>query len=210
MKIKICGIKTLEMAQAAIDAGATHIGFVFFENSPRNISIRSASAIANKVKNKIKTVIVTVNPSDELISETLLYFHPDYIQLHGSETPKRVKEIKNKFDLAVIKAIPVRIKKDIEQAAKFKKLVEYILFDEKAHPGSQSPGGNASAFEWNLLRNLKPEYKWILSGGLNPNNVKEAIKTTNAVFVDVSSGVESSSGVKDSSLIKAFINSANS
>ncbi len=205
MKIKICGIKTIEAAQAAIDAGATHIGFVLFGKSPRNISPHDAGEIANKIKGKVATVIVTVNPTDELISETLLYFRPDYIQLHGAETQKRVKEIKNKFDLGVIKAIPVRIKKDVEQAEKFKKFADYILFDAKPLPGMESPGGNALAFEWNILHDIKVDYEWILSGGLTPDNVQEAIKTSLASFLDVSSGVETSPGVKNNALIGAFI-----
>lgn len=208
MKIKICGIKTLEAAEAAIAAGATHIGFVFFRKSPRNISPRDAGAIANKIKGKVETVIVTVNPTDELISETLLYFKPDYIQLHGSETAARIKEIKTKFDLKVIKAIPINTKNDLRAFDKFKKYSDYILFDAMAHPGAESPGGNATSFEWNILKGFNPGCEWILSGGLNPKNVGDAIKTSNASFVDVSSGVESKPGIKDVSLIKSFINNA--
>jgi phosphoribosylanthranilate isomerase len=205
MKIKICGIKTLDNAQAAVEAGATHIGFVLFGKSPRNISPREAAAIANKIKDKVSTVIVTVNPSDELISETLQYFKPDYIQLHGVETLKRVKEIKNKFDIGVIKAIPVSVKKDVEQADKFKEVADYIMFDAKPLPGMESPGGNALAFEWNILHNLKVDYEWILSGGLTPENVKEAMNITYASFVDVSSGVEVQPGVKNNGLIESFV-----
>lgn len=209
MNVKICGVKTLEIAEEVISAGASHIGFVLFAKSPRNISPRTAAEIANKISGRIKTVIVTVNPTDELIAETLLYFKPDYIQLHGHETPARTKEIMEKFDLKIIKGISVKNKSDLQEAEKYKNLVEYILFDSKPPLKSKIPGGNALAFDWTILENFSPNYKWILSGGLDQANIREAIKITKANFVDVSSGVESEPGVKDVRYIKTFVNNAN-
>jgi phosphoribosylanthranilate isomerase len=209
MNIKICGVKTLEIAEEVISAGASHIGFVLFPKSPRNISPRAAGEIVNKIKDRIQTVIVTVNPTDELISETLLYFKPDYIQLHGHEMPTRAKEIMEKFDLKIIKAIAIKNKPDLQEAERYKKFVDYILFDSKPPLNSNLPGGNALSFDWKILENFAPDYKWILSGGLEQANVREAIQITKANFIDVSSGVESEPGVKDVRYIKTFINNAN-
>jgi phosphoribosylanthranilate isomerase len=209
MNIKICGVKSLEIAEEVISAGASHIGFVLFSKSPRNISPRAAGEIANKIKGRIQTVIVTVNPTDELIAETLLYFKPDYIQLHGHETPARVKEIMEKFDLKIIKAISVKNKIDLAEAEKYKNLVEYILFDSKPPVKSKIPGGNALAFDWKILENFSADYKWILSGGLDQTNIGKAIAITKTNFIDVSSGVETEPGVKNSRYIKTFVVNAN-
>ncbi len=208
MNIKICGVKTIEVAQAAIEGGATHIGFIFFRRSPRNITPAKAAEIASHIKNKIKTVVVTVNADDELLNEITSLFSPDYIQLHGSETPERAREIKRKFGLKIIKAISVREQKDIFAADEFKDIADHILFDAKPNADSKLPGGNAISFDWKILSRFKPEYEYILSGGLTSENVKTAIKLTGTRFVDVSSGVESSPGNKDISMVKSFIESA--
>ena len=210
MQIKICGVKTIDIANAAIAAGATHIGLNFFERSPRYITPAKAAEISHHIKNKIKIAAVTVDPTDELLKEITSITHLDYIQLHGHETPARAQEIKNKFGLKIIKAIPIKEKADLLLAEKFKTIADYILFDAKPNADAKLPGGNALSFDWNILKGFSPDYKYILSGGLTPSNVKQAIKTTNALFLDVSSGVESSSGVKDANLINSFINSANS
>lgn len=206
MKIKICGIKTFEAAQTALEAGATHIGFIFFEKSPRNISVAKAVEISKKIGDKIKKVAVVVDVDDRFLDEITSVLTPDYIQLHGSETSARAREIKSKFGRKIIKAIPVSEKADLEKADEYKAIADYIMFDAKPPKDSVLPGGNAVSFDWEILKNFSPEYSWILSGGLNPGNVKAAIKTTSAKFVDVSSGVESSPGNKDLNLIRAFIN----
>lgn len=205
MNIKICGVKTIDIAREVVESGASHIGFVFFKRSPRNLTPAKAAEIVQQIKGAIKTVVVTVNPTDELLNEITSLFKPDFIQLHGSETLKRVKEIKQKFGIKIIKAITIHDKDDLEKAAEFKEVAEYILFDAKPNIIDALPGGNAISFNWNLLKDFSPDYKWILSGGLNHRNVKDAIKLTGANFVDVSSGVESIPGSKDVSLIRAFI-----
>ena len=205
MNIKICGVRTIDIAQEVVNSGASHIGFVFFPRSPRNISPAKAAEIASYIRGSIKIVAVTVDASDELLSEINSVLKPDYIQLHGAETPARASDVKRRYNTGVIKAISVRNAKDIEQANQFKKIADHIMFDAKADGQNSMPGGNAVSFDWSLLKGFIPDYKWILSGGLNHRNVKEAIEITGANFVDVSSGVESIPGSKDVSLIRAFI-----
>ena len=209
MNVKICGVKTTEVAQAVVDSGATHIGFIFFPKSPRNITPAKAAEIANSIKGKIKTVIVTVDAADELLNEITSLFKPDYIQLHGSETPERVQEIKNRYGIATIKVISVKTAEDLQQAASYKDIADHIMFDAKPNADSKLPGGNAISFDWNILSDFKPGYEYILSGGLTPDNVQEALKITGTSFVDISSGVESSPGNKDISKIKRFVDNAN-
>ncbi len=206
MNIKICGIKKLENAQAVIDAGADHIGFIFFERSPRNITPEDAGKIADEIRGKIKIAAVVVNASDECLAEIIKYLKPDYIQLHGAETADRARAIKNKFKTKIIKAISVEKKEDLKKAEEYKDIADYIMFDAKPPKNSQLPGGNAVSFDWNILKGFSPDYKWILSGGLNAENIRQALEITGAEFVDVSSGVEKSAGEKDNFLIKKFVN----
>jgi phosphoribosylanthranilate isomerase len=208
MNIKICGVKTVEVADAVIEAGATHIGFIFFERSPRNLTPGKAVEIAKHIKGKIKTVIVTVDPTDKLLTEITSLFKPDFIQLHGSENAERLKVIKRKYGMKLIKAISVKEKADLKKADEFRHVADYILFDAKPGDDSELPGGNAISFDWEILHDFKPGYKYILSGGLTPENVQKAINTTGASFLDVSSGVESTPGNKDISMIKRFISEA--
>ncbi len=209
MNIKICGIRTPEMALAAVDAGASHIGLVFFKRSPRNLTPSKAAEIAYLVDGKAKIVIVTVDPTDQLLSDINSLFIPDYIQLHGAETVDRVLEIKREFGLKIIKAIPIKTSADLAVAEKYKNIADYIMLDAKPCSEDDMPGGNARSFDWNIVKDFSPDYRWILSGGLNPNNVNQAKKLTNASFLDVSSGVESSPGNKQIPLIKQFIANAN-
>jgi len=208
-EIKICGVKTLEVANAVADSGASHIGFVYFKRSPRNISPEDAGIIARKINDRLKTVIVTVNADDALISETMAHFIPDYIQLHGTEDVERVQEIKEKFGLKIIKAISVSNKDDLKKAEIFIPFVDYIMFDAMPPRSSDLPGGNAVSFDWKILEGFNPGYKYILSGGLNPGNVAEAINVTNAQFLDTSSGVETAPGVKNIKLINEFVKMIN-
>jgi phosphoribosylanthranilate isomerase len=204
MKIKICGISTIESAIAAESAGAEYIGFVFFEKSPRNVTPKQAAEIATHLKNETKKVALVVDASDEFLENILREFNPDFIQLHGKENGARTLEIKNKFGKKIIKAISVESADDLKKAEEFKAIADYILFDAKPPKNSVLPGGNGVSFDWNILKNFSGDYNWILSGGLNTQNVSEAIKLTHAKFVDVSSGVESSAGVKDLEKIKEF------
>ncbi|MDX1949513.1 MAG: phosphoribosylanthranilate isomerase [Rickettsiales bacterium] len=231
MKVKICGIKDKETALFATSKGADFLGFVFFEKSPRNISIDKAIEIKNSLinsfpckressymdsrirgnenfdKSKIeipKIVAVLVDADDNFLHE-LQKLNPDYIQLHGSETPAKSREIKEKYNFNIIKAISISEEKDLEKAKEFSNIADYILFDAKPPKTSVLPGGNAISFDWKILKNFNPSYKWFLSGGLNSENISEALSLANPYGLDVSSGVESSAGVKDFTKIEKFL-----
>lgn len=207
-KVKICGIKDPEIAKQTSESGADMVGVIFFERSPRNTDFLTAKKIQTALKASTKLVAVTVNANDEFITEMLEVFKPDYIQLHGSETKQRALDIKNKFNLKIIKAISIETTSDLKKAEEFSDISDYILFDAKAPKNSLLPGGNAVSFDWNILKDHMVSYKWALSGGLNINNLKEAKNISKAAFFDVSSGVESSPGIKDINLIKKFIDLA--
>ncbi|NDF11233.1 MAG: phosphoribosylanthranilate isomerase [Proteobacteria bacterium] len=152
----------------------------------------------------IKKVAVMVDPTDAQIRDILAVFRPDYIQLHGSETPERVRDIRASFSIPIIKAFKVRSADDVSEWGKYSKVADMMLFDARA-PESALPGGNGLAFDWNLIKNRRITSPWLLSGGLNATNVAEAIRVSGAKMVDVSSSIESSPGVKDPALIKEFI-----
>jgi phosphoribosylanthranilate isomerase len=203
-KIKICGLKSAEMMQVALEAGADYVGLVFFEKSPRNVSLEQAAALASQARGKAKIVALVVNADNMSFGRIKAAIHPDYFQLHGDETQERVREIKTRFQTPLIKALGVREAKDIvpfSQAA-------FTLLDAKPPLGAKLPGGNGVTFDWNLLKKLDLPRRTMLSGGLTELNVREAILTSQLSAVDVSSGVESSAGVKDEIKIRAFIQAA--
>lgn len=205
LQVKVCGISTGNALEAAIGAGADAAGFVFFPRSPRHVSIQEAVALARYAQSRIKTVALFVDPSDAVLEATLPAVSPNIVQLHGKEPPARVAEIKARFGLPVIKAIGLSHAKDLEMAAFYLDTADLILFDAKPdNPKAALPGGNGIAFDWTLLKNWPHKAKAILSGGLNPDNVVRAITTSGIHFVDVSSGVETSPGVKNSGLIRRF------
>ena len=203
--VKICGLSTPETMQAALDAGADMIGLVFFPRSPRNVSLEQAVPLAAQARGRAKIVVLTVDADDALLKSIVKAVKPDYIQAHGSETPERVAEITTKFGVPVIKAIKVKEASDVASAKAYKEVAALILFDAKA-PEDLLPGGNGLSFDWNLLKGKDGQF--MLSGGLNPDNVAAAIKLTRAPIVDVSSGVETTPGKKDISLIRKFIAAA--
>lgn len=213
--VKICGLKTREAVDAAVLAGADFLGFVFFEKSCRYISYEQARELKKHVPEHVKTVAVTVDPTDDEIKEIMSSLNPDYIQLHGTESVKRVIEIRHNCREAApitntIKAIPIKTREDIENALKYKDVADMLLFDAKVD--GDVPGGEGKSFDWTLLSDtchLSPD-TWFLAGGLTVDNVKTAIEITGATMVDVSSGVESSRGIKDPELIKFFIKTAKS
>lgn len=207
IKVKICGLKTKEEVQASIACGADYVGFVFFHKSPRNVTAKQAEKITKGIGSAVETVAVVVDASDGDIDDMLKAFKPDYIQCHGNETSKRIIEIKHKYGIKVIKAIAVRSSDDIAKAMNYAKVSDMILFDAKV-PSSPLPGGNGISFDWTLLRGREFNIPWILSGGLNIQNVKDAIKISGAKMVDVSSSVESEPGVKDAGLVNEFIKMA--
>ena len=203
--VKICGLSTQETMQAALDAGADMVGLVFFPRSPRNVSLEQAVPLAAQARGRAKIVVLTVDADDVLLKSIVNAVKPDYIQAHGSETPERVGEITTKFGVPVIKAIKVKEASDISSAKAYKDVADLILFDAKA-PEDLLPGGNGLSFDWNLLKGKDGQF--MLSGGLNPGNVAHAITLTRAPIVDVSSGVETTPGKKDISLIRKFIAAA--
>jgi len=208
-KVKICGIKTPNMAQYAVGQGADFIGVIFFPKSPRHVSYVQAAAINKAISGNAKLVAVMVNPSNDEISDMLAEFTPDYIQLHGSEPIERVVELRGNLSIPLIKAISVSTKEDIKKAHIYKEHVDYILFDAKPPKGSDLPGGNAISFDWSLLKDLNLDTKYFLSGGLNISNINDAIKQTKVKYIDISSGAESSIGEKSKKLINLLIQKVN-
>ena len=205
--IKICGLKTPEAINAAIDNGAHYIGFIFFSKSPRNLSIEEAKQLRPLIKKPVKLVAVTVDADDEMLSKIVANVHPDILQLHGHETPERVNYIAQTFGLPIIKAFSIREQSDFNEVAAYRGLVDIFLFDAKAPEGSQLPGGNGISFDWSLLKTLDEDCQTVLSGGLNAQNVGEAITIASPDILDISSGVERAPGVKDIKLIEGFFDS---
>jgi phosphoribosylanthranilate isomerase len=209
IKVKICGLSDKNEVQAVLDYGADYVGLVFYHKSPRNVTPKQAGQIQKLIKGRLKTVAVVVDMTDIEIEGMLKEFRPDYIQCHGSESVDRLEQIKKKYELNIIKAIPVRSSDDIAKAMDYTKVADMILFDAKA-PSSALPGGNGLSFDWALLKGRKFDIPWMLSGGLNVENIKYALKTTDAKMVDVSSSIEIEHGVKDIALIKKFIQNSKS
>lgn len=210
-KVKICGIKDAENLKAALEADADYIGFVFVEGSPRFITPEAASELSGKFSAIIrpqgrKLVAVLADPTDQQLADVLSAFSPDIIQLHGSETPERVREIASVYDITMMKAIPVASRDDIEYAKEFVGYADMLLFDAKAE--GPLTGGHGKSFDWSLMAGVDINIPWFLSGGLNAENVQDALQTAHATLVDVSSGVESSRGQKSPKLIRAFIAAA--
>jgi phosphoribosylanthranilate isomerase len=208
VKVKICGVRTREIVDTAVDAGADYVGLVFFPRSPRHIAPDAARELAEHASGRIETVAVLVDPDDALVDEILATVRPTLLQLHGAETPERVAAIKSRARLRVIKAIGVATADDVGNASAYRGIADTILFDAKAPAGSGLPGGHGLAFDWHLLAGPSVERPFAISGGLNPDNVREASVTTGASLVDVSSGVERAPGVKDPDLVRRFIQAA--
>lgn len=207
--VKICGIKTLPALNAAQEAGADYIGFVFFAPSPRNIAPADAAKLRAACKGRAKTVALFVDPADDLIEQVMAEVDPDFIQLHGHETPERVAQIKALASRPVIKALPVGGEADTAAAGPYEGIADIILFDAKPSGAKDAlPGGNGVPFDWRAMRSISATKHYMLSGGLNPDNVAAAIEMTGARAVDVSSGVEISRGEKDTGLIRRFIENA--
>ncbi|HYA04815.1 MAG TPA: phosphoribosylanthranilate isomerase [Xanthobacteraceae bacterium] len=206
--VKICGLSTPEALDVALDAGADMVGFVFFPPSPRNISFKLASALEARVRGRARKVALTVDADDTLLAYVVDALGPDLLQLHGSESPLRVAAIKAQFNLPVMKAIAVETKSDLAAIARYAAVADYLLFDARAPREATRPGGLGKAFDWHLLENLAPGVPFVLSGGLDADNVSEALRITRAPGVDVSSGVERAPGAKDPDKIRAFVRAA--
>ena len=203
--IKVCGLTTPETLDAAIDAGATHVGLVHYEPSPRHVSLDQAAALRRRVPEHVKVVLLLVNMEAKPTGEALDAVRPDVVQFHGSETPEWLALIKNNTALEVWKAWGVRNADSLAKATKYAGAVHRMLYDA---PANKAPGGQGLAIDWSLLANHRHELPWGLAGGLTPANVAEAIAQTRAPLVDASSGLESAPGVKDANLVRAFCEAA--
>jgi phosphoribosylanthranilate isomerase len=205
IEAKICGITTREALDAAIAGGADYVGLVFCAKSPRHLEIDEASELARHARGRVKIVALTVDADDATLAQIIDEVSPDYLQLHGTESSERVAAIKQRFGRPVIKAIAVATSDDAAGAQQYAGSADVILFDAKAPPGTARPGGHGRTFDWNVLSRVAGRMPFMLSGGLGPANVAEAIALTRATAVDVSSGVESAPGVKDIELIRRFL-----
>ncbi|OEI83919.1 phosphoribosylanthranilate isomerase [Brucella sp. BO3] len=204
LDIKICGLKTPEAVAAALDGGATHIGFIFFPKSPRHITPDAAARLRAAATGRAVAVAVTVDADDETLDEIVKTVRPDMLQLHGGETPERVRFVKARYNLPVMKAFSIREAGDLEAIAPYRGIADRFLFDAKPPKGSELPGGNGISFDWNLLAALDADIDYMLSGGLNADNIAEALLKTGAPGIDISSGVECAPGEKDVRLIENF------
>jgi phosphoribosylanthranilate isomerase len=202
---KICGLSTPETVRAALDGGAGFLGFMFFEKSPRNIAPEAAGRLAAPARGRAQVVAVTVDPSDALLDQIADGLRPDLIQLHGKESPARVREIAARTGVGVVKVLPVSEASDLAPAAAYEPLVRHLMFDTKPPKGADRPGGLGAPFDWSLLSGRRFSRPWFLAGGLDPWNVAEAAAASGAPIVDVSSGVERGAGLKDPALITAFL-----
>ena len=206
--IKICGLSTAETLAAALGADVDMVGFVFFAKSPRHVSIEAARELAKRARNRAEIVALCVDADDATLDAIVTATEPDYLQLHGRESPERVAEIQRKFGVSAIKAIGVAEAADFAKADEYKSAADALLIDAKPPKGSVLPGGNGVAFDWRLARDFTPRKPWLLSGGLDAINVARAIRQSLTRGVDVSSGVESAPGVKDIEKIKSFVAAA--
>jgi phosphoribosylanthranilate isomerase len=204
--VKICGINSFTAADAALSAGADFTGLVFYRNSPRNLALDQARSLAARMRGRVKLVALFADAGDAEIARAVETVVPDFLQLHGGETPERVAAIRTRFAIPVIKAVAVADAADVTAAERYE--ADMFLFDAKAPQGAAAPGGLGAAFDWQLLRGRSFSRSWLLAGGLNAGNVARAIRACDAPGVDVSSGVESAPGVKDAGMIAEFVTAA--
>jgi phosphoribosylanthranilate isomerase len=204
LDIKICGLKTDGAMAAALAGGARHVGFIFFAKSPRYVEPAEAGRLREAARGKALALAVTVDASDAFLDEIVAKMQPDMLQLHGSETSERVAEVKARYGLPVMKALPLSEAADLERIKPFIGIADRFLFDAKPPKGSELPGGNGVAFDWRILVDLDGGVDYMLSGGLNAANIGDALRLANPPGIDISSGVESAPGVKDPALIEQF------
>lgn len=206
--VKICGLTTPDQALAAAAAGANYIGLVFFARSPRSLTLVQACDVALAVPPGVAKVALTVDAEDAALMAILAALPVDMLQLHGHESPARVAEVRARFGLPVMKAVGVATEADLPALDSYARVADQVLVDAKPAPGADLPGGNGLSFDWRLIARRRWPCPWMLAGGLRPDNVAEAIRLTGARQVDVSSGVESAPGVKDTEAVAAFIAAA--
>lgn len=208
VSVKICGLSRPEHVAAAVEAGASYVGLVFFEKSPRHVTLEAARALALAVPAGVAKVALVVNADDAALDALTDTVAIDILQLHGAETPERVAEIKARYGLPVMKAVGVADAGDLDALDVYGRVADQILVDAKPPKGAALPGGNGLSFDWRLIAGRRWAVPWMLAGGLTPDNVGAAVRLTGATQVDVSSGVESAPGVKDAGMIRNFIQSA--
>ena len=208
VSVKICGLATVDDVRACADAGANYMGLVFFEKSPRNITIPAARELALAAPLGLAKVALVVNPSDAELDAITASVPLDMVQLHGRETPERVAEVKARYGLPVMKAVGIADKDDLPKLESYFGVADQILVDAKPPKGGELPGGNGLSFDWRLIAGRRWPCPWMLAGGLTPENVAEAVKMTGAQQVDVSSGVEEAPGQKNAELIQKFVQSS--
>jgi phosphoribosylanthranilate isomerase len=202
--VKICGIKSPKILEAAIEAGADMVGFVHFQRSPRHVDLEGLQLLISEARGRVETCVLLVNPDNSCVMEVAA-LSPDWIQLHGPETPHRVEAIRDEAGIAILKAIGIATGEDIAAVKSFADVADRLLLDTKPPKGAERPGGLGVQFDWTLLKALDPNLPFMLSGGLTLETVSKAIKAVKPMGVDVSSGVETAPGVKDARLISAFI-----
>ena len=205
--IKICGIKSEAILDAAIEAGTDMVGFVHFARSPRHLELDPIGELISLARGRAETCVLLVNPDNTLVAQVAA-LGPDWIQLHGPETPHRVEAIREEAGIAILKACPIGGPEDVAAVKAYAECADRLLLDAKAPKEASRPGGLGAAFDWSLLKALDPELSFMLSGGLTPDNVGDAIRATHPMGVDVSSGVETAPGVKDARLVRSFIEKA--
>jgi phosphoribosylanthranilate isomerase len=210
LTVKICGLSTPETLDAALDAGADMVGFVFFPPSPRHLQFDLARALGVRVRGRAQKVALTVDADEAFLQAIVESLQPDIVQLHGSDTASQIQAIRRKFGLPVMKAVPIAVKDDLARIASYAAVADRLLFDARAPREATRPGGLGNTFDWHLLENVQPRVPFMLSGGLDAGIVGEALRITRASAVDVSSGVERVPGVKDIDKIKAFVRAARS
>lgn len=204
LDIKICGLKTEEAVDRAVALGATHVGFIFFQKSPRHIEPADAGRLADRIRGRARIVSVSVDAGNDDLDEIIDLIRPDMLQLHGKETPERVLTVKALTGLPVIKAFSIQTADDLKTIDAYDGIADRFLFDARPPKNSELPGGNGVSFDWRLLKVLDPSVDYFLSGGLNRDNIGEALRVAHPRGIDASSGLESSPGVKDLKMIDEF------
>jgi phosphoribosylanthranilate isomerase len=206
--IKICGLSTAEALDVALDSGADLVGFVFFPPSPRHLGFDAAGVLAARVRGRAQKVALSVDADDAWLAASIEALKPDLLQLHGKEPPARVAAVRKKFGLPVMKAIAVEERADLAAIETYVGVADRLIFDARAPRAATRPGGLGKSFDWRLLENLDVDMPFMLSGGLDADNVAEALRITRAPGVDVSSGVERAPGEKDADKIRVFVRAA--
>ena len=206
--VKICGLSTPETLDVALDAGADMVGFVFFPPSPRHLGLETARDLGKHVRRRAVKVALTVDADDATLADIVEVLQPDILQLHGRETVARLRDIKQKFGLQAMKALAVETPADLVSLPGYAAVADRVLFDARAPKEATRPGGLGAVFDWHILESLDIKLPFMVSGGLNAENIAQAVRVTRSGGVDVSSGVERAPGVKDPEMMRAFIRAA--